>query len=405
VIGALALFYALFLPKPASPGSSAAPPLSTESGPEGLAGASQWLRLEHIAVVSLRSRYGQLDTHGGAGTGNVLIASLPQQVAMSRAEEAALAAWVERGNTLLVLAALDDTPRWARGDGPQLLADLMRMTHFAFSVRAPTRAETLRSLAGPTTQLIEPRGRHPLLAGVQRVQDVSQLPASRWIGTPAVGATALAIAERQVSGTQQRDAVMWVAPRRAGQQIVCAFAAAFSNAQINQADNARLFANIIAWSRAPAGRVIFDDAHQGLVDFYDPQAFFADPRLHATLWWILGVWLVWVLGSQVLRSRQVPWRPVDETALIDASGRFFSARVSAQQAARALLKNFFDEIHRRLRQAQDGTPAWEWLAAQPRVTAAALAQLRNCEARAAAGKRMSLARLHNLLVRLRRSIA
>jgi len=401
VVGALAVFYALFFPKPASPGG-AAPPLSTESGPEGLAGAWQWLRLTHIPVQSLRARYDQLDRFGGAGTGNVLIASLPQRLPMNRAEGYALGRWVERGNTLVVLAALDDTPRWASAAGPQLLAELARMTRFSFAVREPTRVQTLRSLAGPTTLRIVPLGRSALLAGVQRVEDVSQLPASIWVGAPGPGMTALAIAARQAPGA--RDAVMWVAPRRAGLQIVCAFAAAFSNGQIDHADNARLLANIIAWSRSPTGRVIFDDAHQGLVNFYDPQAFFADPRLHATLWWILGMWLVWVLGSQALRSRPGAWRPVDETALIDASGRFFSARVSGEEAARGLLRNFFDEIHRRLRQAQDGTPPWEWLASQPAVPPAALAALREREARVAAGERVSLTRLHNLLARLRRSI-
>ncbi len=402
VLGALAVFYALFFPKPASSGNSAPPPLSTESGPDGLAGAWQWLRLERVPVVSLRERYDQLERIAGVGTGNVLIVSLPQRLPMNRGEAEALSRWIERGNTLLVLAALDDTPRWASGAGPRLLADLMGITHFTFTLRPSSPAENLRSLAGSTTLLIEPRGSHPLLAGVQRVQDVSELPASHWIGTPSPGTTALAIAQQQAPDV--RDAVMWIAPRRAGQEIVCAFAAAFSNAQIDHADNARLLANIIAWSRASAGRVIFDDAHQGLVDFYDPRAFFADPRLHATLWWILGMWFVWVLGSQALRSRQVAWRPVDETALIDASGRFFSVRVSGGEAARGLLKNFFDDIHRRLRQAQDGTPPWEWLAAQAAVTPAALARLRESEATVAAGKRVSLTRLHNLLVRIRRSI-
>ncbi len=404
-LGALAVFYALFFPKPASLGG-AAPPVSTEDGPEGLAGMWQWLRLTHVPVVSLRERYEQLDRVAPAGSGNVLIASVPQRLPMQRSEAQALARWVERGNTLVVLAALDDTPRWASGTGTLPLIELGQMTHFIFTVRAPTRTERLRSLVGPTTLLIRPRGSHALFAGVRQVQDVSELPASHWIGAPAAGGAALAIAERQApqADAVARDAVMWVAPRGAGQEIVCAFAAAFSNAQIGHADNARLLANLIAWSRAPTGRVIFDDAHQGLVDFYDPQAFFADPRLHATLWWILGVWLIWVLGAQVLRSRQVPWHPVDETALIDASGRFFSARVSATEAARGLLKNFFDEIHRRLRQAQDGTPAWEWLAAQPGVTPAALAGLRECETGVAAGQRVKLTRLHNLLVSIRRSI-
>lgn len=403
-IGALVVFYALFFPKPGALQNSAPLPLSTESGPDGLAGVRQWLLLAHIPVQSLRERYEQLDRGATAASGNVLITSLPQRLPMNTPEAAALAHWVERGNTLLVLAALEDTPRWAAGGGPQVIAELARMTRFDFSLRPSERADSLRSLLGPTTLIVQPRGRHPLLSGVHEVEDVSALPAPRWSGVPLPGGGALAIGERRAARADQRDPLVWVAPRSAGQEIVCAFAAAFSNAQLARADNARLLANIIAWSRAPTGRVIFDDAHQGLVDFYDPQAFFADPRLHATLWWILLLWFVWALGSQTLRSQQEVFRAVDETALIEASGHFYSARVATPEAARRLLANFFDEIHRRLRQAQDGSAPWEWLAAQSAVAPAALAALRECAAHLAAGERVSLWRVQNLLAQIRRSI-
>jgi Domain of unknown function (DUF4350) len=404
VIGALVVFYALFFPKPGGLDNSAPLPLSTENGPDGLAGLRQWLLLAHVPVASLRERYDRLDRLTPAGTGNVLITSLPQRLPMNTPETAALGRWVERGNTLLVLAALDDTPRWAAGAGAELLAELARMTRFDFFQRDASRSASLRSLLGSSTLVAQPRGQHPLLMGVHEVQDVSALPAARWIGSPAAGAAALAIAERRAARADQRDALVWVAPRLAGQEIVCAFAAAFSNAQIAQADNARLLANIIAWSRAPAGRVIFDDAHQGLVDFYDPQAFFSDPRLHDTLWWILLLWLVWVLGSQTLRSQEGVLRPVDETALIEASGRFYGAQVSAHEAATRLLANFFDEIHRRLRQAQDGSPPWQWLAEQSAVAPATLAALRDCHARLQAGGRVNPGYVQNLLAQIRRSI-
>jgi Domain of unknown function (DUF4350) len=404
VIGALVVFYALFFPKPGGLDNAAPPPLSTENGPDGLAGMRQWLVLAHIPVASLRERYEGLDRLTPAGTGNVLITSLPQRLPMNTPEAQALGRWVERGNTLVVLAALDDTPRWAAGAGPELIAELARITRFDFFLRDTSRAASLRSLFGSSTLLVQPRGRHPLLMGVHEVRDVSALPAARWIGSPAAGAAALAIAERRATRADERDALVWVEPRLAGQEIVCAFAAAFSNAQIAQADNARLLANIIAWSRAPAGRVIFDDAHQGLVDFYDPQAFFSDPRLHDTLWWILLLWLVWVLGSQTLRNQEGVARPVDETALIEASGRFYSAQVSTHEAARRLLTNFFDEVHRRLRQTQDGSPPWEWLATQSAVAPATLAALRECQARLAAGGRVNLWQVQNLLAQIRRSI-
>src|ERR1700724_1611346 len=94
--------------------------------------------------------------------------------------------------------------------------------------------------------------------------------------------------------------------------------------------------------RADWGRVIVDDAHQGLVSFYDPERFFGDPRLHRTLLWVLFLWLVFVLGPQRLRAVPDRWRRVDETALIEASGRFYTQAVDPLDAQRALFRNFFN---------------------------------------------------------------
>ena len=59
---------------------------------------------------------------------------------------------------------------------------------------------------------------------------------------------------------------------------------------------------IVRSSLGANGRVIIDDAHQGLVSFYDPDKFFGDSRLHRTLLWLVGLWLVFVLGPRRLRG-------------------------------------------------------------------------------------------------------
>src|SRR5579863_2212157 len=83
------------------------------------------------------------------------------------------------------------------------------------------------------------------------------------------------------------DTTLWLSQRGAGQMILSAVASPFSNAAIGMTDNAQLLANILAWSLGPAGTVIFDDVHQGLTEYYDGKAFFADPRLHHTFEWVL----------------------------------------------------------------------------------------------------------------------
>lgn len=400
---ALLTFYALLFPKPAPHGTQLSRPLTTETGADGLAGAWRWLQDSKIPVVSLRERYTRLAQLPLPPRGNILLVSFPVQLPVQATEQVALKDWIERGNTLVILAALDDTPGWAEGNDVDLLL-LEDWVHIQFSTQSPSNhsaslGSTLRSVLRPLEIHLEPLGSHALLRNVHEISVTSELPASHWVATPQDVAT-LAIARRQDDG----NAALWLQAHASGQIVVCALAAAFSNAQITRADNARLLANIIAWSRDPEGRVLFDDAHQGLVSFYDPHAFFADARLHRSLLWILGLWALWVLGSQPLRLQQQPWAPIDETRLVEAGGRFYSRHVPAAAAARALLENFFNELHRRLHQSEDGTPPWEWLAAQPRIPAGDLEALQSYQQRVSADEKVDLARLQNLLAGVRRSI-
>ena len=403
VAAALLSFYALVFPKPQSTQPQVSRPLSTETGADGLAGAWRWLEDSHIPVVSLRERYQQLPLLPLPARGNVLLTTLPVRLPVSPEEQLALEHWVARGNTLLILAALDDTPGWTQGYDLDL-PTLEEWLHIHFSSQHSrdddgTIRNSLTSLLKPAEIRLEPLGNHPLLQGVRQISVTSELPASHWLGAPSDFAT-LAVARRRDDG----NAALWLQARESGQIVVCALAAPFSNAQITRADNAHLLANIIAWSRTKDGRVLFDDVHQGLVSFYDPHAFYADPRLHRSLGWMLALWLLWVLGSQPLRVQQHSWMPIDETKLIDAGGRFFSRHVPAAAAARALLENFFNELRRRLHQSEDGTPPWEWLAMQPRLTPENLQALQRDWQRASAGEKVDLASLQNLLVELRENL-
>ena len=413
-LAALALFYALLFPKPISALRPDSLPWSTDQGDDGQLAVWRWLTAEHIPVVSLRQRYDRLESSGSgdAATGNLLIMVLPQRLAARADEWQPLARWVERGNTLLVMAALDDTPRWSLGVESRMVDDLQRATHLSFLVTTgheraarPSQNQPLRdelsAMLAPTLIPVVPNGEHPLLAQVSRLEGESDLPASRWRAQAIDGAVPVTLARR----ADNLDPVLWLMRRGEGQVIVCALASPFTNRQIARADNARLLSTIIGWSRAAHGSVIFDDAHQGLVDFYDPQAFFHDPRLHRTLWWIVLLWLAFVLGHLALRSAFSPWRPVDETALIDASGRFYSAAVAPSAAARRLFENFFNELRRRLGLPASGEPLWDWLGAQASISSRERAQLQAQYARVFADERVELVRLHNVLTELRGKLA
>ena len=53
-LGALFLFYALFLPKPTPEGAQVSQPLTTERGPNGYFALQHWLGEERVRVLSLR---------------------------------------------------------------------------------------------------------------------------------------------------------------------------------------------------------------------------------------------------------------------------------------------------------------------------------------------------------------
>jgi Domain of unknown function (DUF4350) len=398
-IAALLCFYVLFVPRP-PPAGEQSKPLSTEAGDDGYQVAWRWLSQEHIPVASLRERYDRIAdvALSPAAFGNVLIITLPSELPFQAAEWQALDRWTAAGNTLLVLAAMDDTPRWALGRDPRTALQRVSGLHFEADAtkREESKAQQLRDVLAPRPILFVPQGQHPLLRGVGSLYAISDLPAADWLAHPLDMTVALGIARRP----DLDQSVLWLKRAGNGQIIVCAFATPFSNRAITQADNARLLSNIIAWTRAPSGRVIFDDAHQGLVSFYDPTHFFADPRLHRTLLWMLILWLVFVLGPQRLRSAVDPWHAVDETALLEASGRFYTVAVDPADARRTLFENFFNALRRRLGWVQNGEPVWEWLGQQAAITAAQRSELQDLYARVCAQQRVNLPRLHNFLITL-----
>jgi uncharacterized protein DUF4350 len=402
---ALALFYVLFLPKPTPAGNSPALPLSSESGPSGYQAAWRWLEAENVPVAALHERYDRLLAAGArfSSAGNMLLTTLPHQLPARPKESADLDAWVERGNTLVVMAALDDTPLWTLGDH-QLVEAVGRLTRLKFHVIDPqpsggrTRAfnTALSGFAPPQESRIVPRGAHALLRGVHSVRVLSDLPASRWRASLMDRSGVLQIGEIAANG----DPAIWLRRQGKGQVITFAVASIFSNQLIGDEDNARLLSNLIAWSIGSGGAVIFDDAHQGSVSYYDAKAFFADPRLHRTLAWIVLLWFVFVLGVQRLRTRSRDWNPADVTGFVAMSGEFFASTLTPAEVGARLCANFFNTIRRRLDLSPDGSPVWEWLSAQAAVPLSELSELRRLHARLHAGRRVDLRRLQNLLSQL-----
>ncbi|HEY0799965.1 MAG TPA: DUF4350 domain-containing protein [Steroidobacteraceae bacterium] len=410
-IAALFFCYALFLPKPPPENLAAPRPLSTNSGDAGYQAAWQWLKAEHIPVIALRDRFEQLSANKAPRpTGNVLLTTLPHKLPVRPEETTRLDAWIERGNTVVIAAALDDTPAWALEGDARLVRDVGRLARLKLESNETEQADkastsqrlksTFKALTQSRTVNIEPRGTHPLMKDIHALRVGSDLPASRWHATPMDTSGVLQIAQVVDGG----NAALWVRRQGKGQVILLGVAGLFSNRDIGSADNAKLLANVIGWSLEPGGAVIFDDAHQGAVDYYDAKAFYADPRLHRTLGWLVLLWFVFVLGIQRFRG-QPSARPVaDVTAFVSSSGDFFASTLTPATAGGRLLANFFNSIHRRRGTREDGSPPWEWLSSQAAVSRSDVIELQELQARIQLGRRFNLSRLQSLLSQLQGKI-
>ncbi len=415
-IGAFAAFYVVMAPKPSTPQEQATRPISTEAGPNGYLGLMSWLQAERVPVLSLRERFTRLSDVPGleSYTGNLLITASPHLYPMRDSEVVPLHSWVQRGNTLLIVAGLSDTPDWSMeplSDG-QFVPHLESMTRMYFGQQAedeekdrngqPTPAQMVAArtrLAEPLHLEMRPAGAHPLLEGVSKVSAQSEYPTAKWQGW-AKGTSVLELAHDPESGVP----VLWLLSEGKGQIIVSAYGSILANKLLGEGNNARLIANIVRWSLRGGGKVIIDDAHQGLVAFYDPDAFFGDSRLHATLWWLLGLWLLFVLGSQRLRPSQSNWNPVDITGFVRATGGFMARVMRPATVGQQMIANFFSDVRKRHGLPAGATPLWDWLGAQSTVSERDVERLQALHAKVQRGQAVDLSQLHNLLIRLRAAL-
>jgi hypothetical protein len=199
---------------------------------------------------------------------------------------------------------------------------------------------------------------------------------------------------------------LWVRPHGGGTIIVSGFGSLFSNRALGLADNARLLGNIVSASLKPGGTVLFDDEHQGLSDAYDPEKFYRDPRLYATLGVLVALWLTWVLGGTRLRVPVSRTAAPREAQLVRATGLFLARALSTPAAARRMFEHFFRRLRRHANYAPDPDgPPWQLIESSARIARTDLEQLREWYAAAHSDGRVPLTRLHNLMIRIERQLA
>lgn len=461
-IAAFVAFYALWLsPGPSfDPDEGVARPTTAERRGNGYAGLMEWLDRSDVRTRSLRDRYTALEDLGIPARGNLLILTLPGVEVFRTEEFRALDQWVKRGNTLMIMAALVDQPGWGARRASGAVAEIESLTGLEFeSPRARARrlddtplatrvqqADELeaRREAGDVTDeeddvpddgeappygegfgdeesgdeepdpgnanekaddvLLTTTGPHALLRDVHDLQLETDYPGGHWSLRIPYDSFVLTLA-RAANG----DGVLFEQKLGKGTILLSAGGSLFTNRSLGNADNARLFANIVRAQVGGNGVVLFDDLRQGLSASYDPARFYRDPRLIKTIFMLLGLWLLWVLGSTRLRAPAIAVHDPSEADLVRRAGGLIARTVATHHQARRQFDHFFSSVARSLRGATGTVTAergelWQWLERHAAIKPQELDQLKTWYAEAHAERKVPLVPLQNLLDDLGRRI-
>src|SRR6202049_4630722 len=224
-LGSLLLFAALFVRGEGLDSRRIALPTTIERHGNGLAGAMSWLEAEGIRTLSLRERFDTLAKRRDLPrAGNFLIMTVPVATPFRVEEVRAVDHWIRAGNTLLVLAALSDTPDWGRGR-LSIHNDLQLLTGLDFeTVRsaessqnaAARMIEASRELAQPQRGTLVPNRPHPYLRGVNSVVAWSDYPPQAWTVRVPRDGFVLSLAHQSETG----EGVLWMRPGGSGTIIV-----------------------------------------------------------------------------------------------------------------------------------------------------------------------------------------
>jgi hypothetical protein len=430
-LAALAAFYGLWLgPSPSlDPDADIARPTSAERRGNGYAGLFEWLQRSGVDVRSFRERYTKLPDLDAPTRGNLMVLSLPAVEVFHSDEFSALDQWVRRGNTLLINAALLDQPGWAARRASGAVVEIESLTSIEFETRKAREARLDNTPLSqhvreadvrdaqrkegdddeeyeddPGTELLDvpekivltATGPHALLDGVKTLELETDYAATEWSLRIPYDNFVLTLA-RGADG----EGALFEQQVGAGKVLLCAGGTLFTNRALGNADNAQLFANIVSTRVAPQGVVLFDDLRQGLSANYDPARFYRDPRLFKTMFVLLGLWLVWVLGSTRLRAPAIVVHDPSEAELVRRAGGLIARTVKPHHTALRLFDQFFARVARNARRegnhGSERGELWQWLERHAAIRPQELDRLKTWYADAHAERKLPLVPLQNLL--------
>ena len=397
-------------------------PTSRDRGPLGLYGLKTWLESNGVAGKPLRRRYQSLLLDPDlADRGNLIIINQPVVTSPNRAELEALTDWLSEGNYALILTARQDLPDWVKTrvshDLPVLAALELEFNtlesddpeHETPSAENKNRLgknfSTARAvLTGEDrlTSTLVPALTHPLLKGIDTISSYRSIifdqPSITLKGTTGSRAVLPLLARNEAEGH-----AFWEFRHGNGGGWISSQPDLFGNITLGQADNARLFNNILNRALAEDGTVIFDDMHLGLSDLYDANNFFNDPRLHNTLWFIGLFWLVYLIGySNRMAPVKQPGTPHGSAEFVEAMAGYFARRIKPLNISRSLLEQFQSEVRNFYRRPHSGLPVTRLLRNCSPVPEKDIRSLDTLAQKTARGEAVNLVQLTRTIDRIKR---
>jgi|GEM_PF-3876056 len=386
----LSLFLLVSLMSPGTEPQSVSRPTTEDAGRHGLKALHSWLQESGVNSHSLRKPFARIGQEPVPAVGNMMIISLPLLKQALDSEWQALHQWVSEGNSVMLLASLYHVPHWNDGldwiREDQIIEAVGKLSAKEFVLRREdvgeqesgfsldAMQESIRAFK-PAPYRLYPALEHSLFDQVYELESVhtpglyryrdenGQEQNALW----SIDSDAARLALRVMYGESPDMTAMWLLPVGEGWIFLSAFPGLFSNSLLKQQDNARWFANLLSHTVADGAFVVFDDYHFGLSDLYDPEAFFADRRLHNSLLFIGVFWLVYALGrSPRLAPVRNPAARPTSTDFIEAMAGFFTRRIRSRTVARELAKRLLEDVGDRTQ--LDGDALWNWLRDHPKVS-------------------------------------
>ena len=421
----LSLFLLVSVMSPQTEQQTVSRPNTEDAGKHGLKALHTWLFENNINTHSLRKPVTRIDQEPLPATGNLMVVSLPLAREALDSEWSALNTWISDGNAVFVLASLYHMPRWSNTHQSvrehEIKDAVASLTAEEFTLQRDVIngkeselsltevQESIKSFK-PQPYWLYPAVDHSLFSGVYELEsmhtpgiyqyedELDNLQASYW----TIDSESSRLALRIIYGEAQEQTAMWLLPIGKGWIYLSAFPDLVSNGVLRHEQNARWFANLLSHTVTDGGYVVFNDYHFGLSDLYDPDAFFADDRLHNTLFFIGAFWLVYALGRspRLAPVRKKTFKPANRD-FIEAMAGFFTRRIRSSAIARELAMRLLDDIstHTQLK----GDSLWNWLHDHPQVSEQDILRLRRASGQAGGRTKLilltrSISRIHKVLI-------